>query len=165
MWLKGLRRMVTICAWTGDSDVMRPLKGLLSLTPGSIQAHLTSDDTTENGWIIRMFSNDHLRRSWWCNYSVSALVFASAVLLSSYVRLVRQSCDLNSLWQLSGRVERESRHASQTWETQRFSHVFHCKNNTNTSFAAKNSGVYGHTCCPRYNLGQIKAQVCVCLLH
>ena len=37
MWLKGLRRMVTICAWTADSDVMRPLWGccLWPLAPHS----------------------------------------------------------------------------------------------------------------------------------
>ena len=112
-----------------------------------------------------MLGNDHFQSSWWGNYSVSSLSLPLMFPLSVFCPpppppplplhshlcepLVRRSRDLNSLWQLSGRVELETRHASQTWEQQRFCHVFHGiqKKKTHThTFASENLSTYGHTC-------------------
>lgn len=65
-----------ICARTGDSDVMRLLRGLFSLTRGFAQSPLDLRDTAENGQIMRMLGNDHFKSSWWGNYSVSSFVFS-----------------------------------------------------------------------------------------
>lgn len=114
-WLKGLRRIVTIFAWTGDSDVSA-CSGAVVSDPWLHTAPLNLRRASENGQIILMFGNDHFQSSWWGNYSVSSLFFPLMLPFCVPRRTPfasarvshQQSRDPNCLWQLSGRVQLQS---------------------------------------------------------